>query len=252
MCKRTFRTRTKRWSTALAAGVLAFAATVPAAALEEPPGELPALKACEKRLCTMVLDKKPAGADLTCDIQKTWAKSSLEGGKSKGMSWGFGDARCTVDLKLERADIVAALTKPSHKVFIPAHQVNCVIERNGEIKPLTAKLAPKLVFKDGKASKVWINLESIEGPEDVKSTVWTAAQLEDTLGLFHGPMIKSINKFLLKQCAQRYGPEAEARAARKAAKDKTKVAADKSAKPAAKDPAKAAPEKPAKATTTTP
>lgn len=256
-CKRTFRTPGSSWRSALAAGCIGLAAPVPASALEEPASELPALKACEKRLCAMVLGKKPTGDDLACDIQKTWAKSSLEGGKSKGVSWGFGDARCTVDLKLKRRDIVAALTKPSHKVFVPAHQVDCVIERNGEIKPVTARLAPKLEFKDGKADKVWINLESIEGPDDVKSTVWTAAQLEDTLGVFHRPMIKSINKFLLKQCAQRYGPGAEADAKAGKKKDTTKVAADKSAKPApAKDasdePAKAAAEKPAKATTTAP
>lgn len=241
---------------ASAASVLVYAlSALPGHALDEPPDELPALKACEKRLCTMVLEKKPIGDDLQCDIQKTWAKSSLEGGKSKGISWGFGDARCTVDLKLERADIVAALTKPKHTVTVPAHQVNCVLEREGEVKPLKAKLAPKLVFKNGKADKVWINLESIEGPDDVKSTIWTAAQLEDTLGLFHRPMIKSINKFLLRQCAMRYGPGAEEREAKKAAKKaKTKVAAEKAAKTppkdAPKESAKPAPEKPAKATAT--
>lgn len=213
-------------------------------ALDEPPDELPALKACEKRLCTMVLEKSPKGGDLECDIQKTWAKSSLEGGKSKGISWGFGDARCTVDLKLERADIVAALTRPKFTVTVPAHQVDCILEREGEIKPVKAKLAPKLEFKNGKADKVWINLESIDGPDDVKSTIWTAAQLEDTLGLFHRPMIKSINKFLHRQCAKRYGPGAEAKA-----EEKAKVAADKAVP---KDAAKAAPEKPAKATATAP
>jgi hypothetical protein len=239
MYERSLRPRKGRWRNGLIGAVLVLAAASPAAALDEPPGEMLALKACEKRLCTMILDRQPVGKDLACDVQKTWAKSSLEGGKSKGVSWGFGDARCTVDLKLGRADIVAALTKPKHKVFVPAHEVNCVIEREGEIKPVTARLAPKLEFKNGKANKVWINLESIEGPDDVKSTVWTAAQLEDNLGIFHRPLIKSINKFLHRQCAQRYGPGAEASAPEKAGQDKTKVAADKGAKPDPKQPAKA-------------
>ncbi|MCC7253491.1 hypothetical protein [Hyphomicrobium sp.] len=232
-------------SFAVAGALLILAAAGPVAALEEPPDEMAALKACEKRLCTMVLGKKPTGDDLACDVQKTWAKSTLKEGESKGMSWGFGDARCKVDLKLGRADVVAALTRPKHTVRVPPHQVNCVVEREGELKPLTARLAPKLKFKDGKADKVWINLESIEGPSDVKSTIWAAAQLEDTLGIFHRPMIKSINKFLHRQCARRYGPEAEA--AKKDDAKKTKVASDKSAKPAAKE----APPK-AKASTTGP
>ena len=108
------------------------------------------------------------------------------------------------------------------------------------------KLAPKIVFKNGKADKVWINLETIEGPADVKSTIWTAANLEDTIGIFHRPMIKSINKFLEKQCPKRYGPKAEAEAKDK--KKPTKVAADKG-KGAEKTPSeKAGAEKPAKAT----
>lgn len=196
----------------------------PSFAIEEPPGEEAALKACEKRLCTMVLNKEPVGDDLSCNVQKTWAKSSLEGGKSKGMSWGFGDAQCKVDIKLERKDVVAALTRPKHTVKIPAHNVNCVVEREGELKPVKARVAPKLKFKDGKADKVWINLEDIEGPDDVKSTVWAAAQLEDTLGVFHRPMIRSINKFLHRNCARRYGPGAE-EAEKKSSK--TKVAVDK-------------------------
>lgn len=237
----------RSWRAGTTTVVLTIAAACPGFALDEPPDELPALKACEKRLCTMVLDKTPKGEDLACDVQKTWAKSTLEGGESKGVSWGFGDARCKVDLKLERKDIVAALTKPKHTVRVPAHQVNCILEREGEVKPLTVKLAPKLTFKDGKADKVWINLESIEGPDDVKSTIWTAAKLEDTLGLFHRPMIKSINKFLHRQCDRRYGPGAEARAkkeeAKKAKQAKAKSKADKSA-------SNDAPEKPAKATST--
>lgn len=236
MPRSALRTHTSWLRTSIAGAILALAGVNAAFALEEPPGEMLALKACEKRLCTMILNKEPVGSDLECDVQKTWAKSSLDGGKDKGVSWGFGDARCSVDLKLERADIVAALTKPKHKVFVPPHDVNCVIERNGEIKPVKARLAPKLEFKNGKAEKVWINLENIDGPDDVKSTIWTAAKLEDNLGLFHRPMIKSINKFLHRQCAKRYGPDGEEA---KAEKEKTKVAAGKSAKPAKDDPAKA-------------
>jgi len=182
----------------------------PAHALEEPADEWDALKACEKRLCTMILGRKPEGSDLKCDIAKTWAKSSLKGGENKGVSWVFGDARCAVDLTLSRADLIKALTLPKHTVKIPQHTVKCVVERDEQVKPVTIKLAPKLEFKNGKADKVWINLKEIEGPEDVKGTVWVAAGLEDKLGIFHKPMIKSINKFMHQQCAKRYGPDATA------------------------------------------
>ena len=189
--------------------VLAIASGQPAIArsLEVPDGEEEAIKACEKNLCTMILEKEPKGGDLSCGIQKTWAKSSLEGGKSKGMSWGFGDARCSVDLNLSRADLIAALTRPKHTVRVPAHDVSCVVVREGEERPVSIRVAPKLTFKRGRADKVWINLENIEGPADVRATVWTAANLEDTLGIFHRPLIRSINRFIHRRCEQKWGED---------------------------------------------
>lgn len=184
-------------------------------ALDEPADEWDNLKACEKRLCMMILDRKPDGGDLKCDIAKTWAKSSLNGGENKGVSWMFGDARCSVNLTLSHADLYSALTLPKHTVKIPQHTVKCVVEREEQVKPVTIKLAPKLEFKNGKADKVWINLKEIEGPDDVKGTVWVAAGLEDKLGLFHKPLVKSINKFMHQQCAKRYGPDAAANEAAK-------------------------------------
>ncbi|HEX2842915.1 hypothetical protein [Hyphomicrobium sp.] len=251
MGTRSFSAQRRRWTQRLTALLCALTmSAAPGRALEEPPEELPALKACEKRLCMMVMEKSEKGDDFKCDAQKTWAKSTLEGGESKGVSWGFGDARCKANIKLERADIIAALTKPKHTVRIPAQEVNCVLDREGEIKPVVIKLAPKLTFKDGKADKVWINLETIEGPADVKSTIWTAAKLEDSLGIFHRPMIKSINKFLYRQCPKRYGPGAEAKADKKAdPKDKAKAKPPSSP---AKDSTAQTPAKATEAAATTP
>jgi hypothetical protein len=209
-------TTTRRYAHPLRALIVAGAtlgAGAAALALEEPADEWDRLKACEKDLCTMVLEQEAAGSDLKCAISKTWARSSLKGGEKKGVLWGFGDAQCGLDLTLSRADVVAALTRPEHTVQVPLHTVKCQVERGEEIERVTIKLSPKLKFKHGKADKVWINVKEIAGPEDVKGTVAVAASLEDTLGIFHKPLIKSINKFLHTQCAQRYGPEAEERKA---------------------------------------
>jgi hypothetical protein len=203
------------------AAIAAFG--TPAGALDEAAGEWDNLKACEKRLCTMVLTKPASGSDLTCDLSKTWAKSSLKGGEKKGMSWGFGDARCGLDFTLSRADVVSALTLPKHTIQLPMQTVKCQVERDEELKNVTIKLQPKLKFKNGNADKVWINLKEVEGPEDIKGTVSVAAGLEDSLGLFHGPLIRSINKFLHKQCEQRYGASAQAKPAKASAPPKAEA-----------------------------
>lgn len=174
------------------------------AALEPDPGEERAIKACERQLCTAVLGRAATGPDVKCDVAKTWDRDTLKKGESSSVSWGFGDARCAVDLNLSRADLIAALTQPKHVVRVPEHEVKCVVEQDGKPKPVLVKLAPKLEFKNGKANKIWINLNDIDGPTAVKATVSLAASLEDNLGIFHRSMVKSVNKFLHTRCGERY------------------------------------------------
>jgi hypothetical protein len=204
-----------------------------ALALEPDPNEEKVVKACERQLCTMVLGRTEAGPDLKCDLAKTWDRDTLKKGESSSVSWGFGDARCEVDLALSRADIVAALTRPKYEIQIPEHEVKCLVEQDGKPKPVVARLAPKLVFKNGKADKIWINLAEVKGPTAVKATVNMAASLEDTLGIFHRGMVKSVNKFLHRRCGERYYADGRP----KDVPDKGKKAADKAG---AVQPAKAA------------
>ncbi len=192
----------RRFAALLASVTLLVPAS--AHALEPAANEAEALKACERRLCTMALGKKPTGDDLKCAVSKTWTKDTLKKGESKVVKWGFGDAQCAVTLDLDRAEIIAALTKPEHTIHVPPQTVKCMVEREGVAKPVTAKLAPKLEFKNGRADKIWINLTDLDGPSTIKATVWAAANLEDSLGIFHKSMIKSVNKFLYQRCGQRY------------------------------------------------
>ncbi len=126
------------------------------------------------------------------------------------MKWGFGDARCTVQIDISRARIVAAVTARRPNSAVPAHTANCIVEQDGQLKTVTATLAPKIVFKDGKAEKIWINLLNVEGPAAIKATLSTAAQLNDTIGLFHRTMLKSVNGYIYKHCPK-YFPLTQSR-----------------------------------------
>jgi hypothetical protein len=178
-----------------------FQASV-ARALDEGAGEAKAIDACDKRLCTILQQKNPSGEDLKCLLTKTWAKSSLKGDRSVG--WGFGDARCTVQIEISRARIVATVTDKDTKFSVPAHTAHCIVEQDGELKTVKATLAPKIVFKGGKAEKIWINLLHVEGPTAIKTTMTTAAQLNDTIGLFHRNMLKAVNGYIYKHCPKEY------------------------------------------------
>jgi hypothetical protein len=130
------------------AGVLALGCGS-ALALEEDKGEKDRLAACERELCG-ILVKKEAGGDLQCNLQKTWAgKTIKEGVETKKLTWGFGDVRCTLDLKVSRQEMIDALTKPEYEFKLGANTVRCDVEREKEVMNISVSLSPKFKFKDG-------------------------------------------------------------------------------------------------------
>jgi hypothetical protein len=191
-----------RFAVAVAGGLAlaSLALGASAGALEEQRGEEAAIKACDQRLCAMLIGKNPKGDDLKCALTKTWTKSKIKEADSQKLSWGYGDARCSVDLDIDRASVIAAMTSDRYKFNVPPHTANCIVENGGKLEKVTAVVAPKIHFKDGKPDKVWVNLQSVEGPASIRFTVQTAAQLADTFGLFHRQMIKSMNKYITRHC----------------------------------------------------
>jgi hypothetical protein len=188
---------------ATAAGAALLATAGAAAAIEEGKGDKAALKACEKSLCQLVTRKGPPEGDLTCALAKTWRKAELKQGSATGrMSWGFGDARCKVDLKLARATIVTALKEPKSKLLFPEHTVDCVVEGDKKVETIKAILAPKAQIEDGKVTKVWINLRKVEGPAMMKGLAIATAKVEDKVGIFHGALVKAINGLIHERCPQ--------------------------------------------------
>jgi len=191
--------------TLVGAALLAGALTAsPGRALEEQKGEQQAIDACDARLCRMLQQKTPSGEDLTCKLSKTWARSTIKEADRTELTWGFGDARCSVELNISRATIVAAVTNGKFKLWVPPHTANCVIEQDGQLKPITATVEPKIVFKNGKAEKIWINLKHIDGPGGVTGWLSAAARLTDSVGIFHRQMVKSVNRYIYKHCPKYY------------------------------------------------
>lgn len=199
--------RCPRWCTMalaiaiLGAGMATGLLTASAAlALEEEKGEAAAIEACDRRLCTILVGKSLQGPDLTCALSKTWARSDIKQADTQQVSWGFGDARCSVDINISRASLVEALTRDRATLHAGRLRANCVVEQGGSLEKVTAVVAPKIEFRDGKADKVWVRLKSVDGPASITLTLQTAAQLTDTFGIFHGRMIKNINRYINRHC----------------------------------------------------
>ena len=147
---------------ALAAVLLGAPAAM---ALDEQKGEVAAIKECDKRLCAILLEKNPKGPDLTCALTKTWDRSKIKEADNQQISWGFGDARCSVDLNLSRETLVTAMTADRITVRVPRHTANCVVEQDGKPEKVTAILAPKIEFRNGRAEKILGALEERGRPD---------------------------------------------------------------------------------------
>jgi hypothetical protein len=195
------RTRSAGFSRLRLGALMAVLIGAPAAmALDKQKGEEAAIKDCDRRLCTILLEKDAKGADLKCALTKTWDRAKIKEAESQQVSWGFGDARCSVDLNLSGEKLVEAMTAPHVVVRVPHHTANCVVEQDGKPEKVTAVVAPKIEFRNGRADKIWIRLKSVDGPTAITLTVTTAAQLADSLGLFHRQMIRGINRYIERHC----------------------------------------------------
>jgi hypothetical protein len=171
-------------------------------ALQPDPAEWDKLKVCEKAVCAMAVKKPASGPDLSCTVAKTWTKDQIKDGikKKQVVSWSLGDAQCTLDVKLGRATLVDALTKPDHVVQFAPHVVKCVVERDGKQSPVNITLAPTITFKGSQAVKAVLHVKDVDAPAVIKAAVWTVAGLEDSVGIFHKDMLKGINGFLGQKC----------------------------------------------------
>jgi hypothetical protein len=160
-------------------------------------------KACERAMCTIVTKKEPKGADLACKLSKSWTKDQIKDGvKKKQYSWSMGDARCNLDVQISRLAIIDALSKPEQTLEFGPHMVRCMAERDGKDTPINVTLSPKVKFKGGKAVSATLAVREIDAPGMIKTAIWSAATLNDKVGIFQKDILKAINEFNGPKCAE--------------------------------------------------
>lgn len=182
--------------------VIATTLCAPASvALDVLPNERDGRKACERSFCEIAVKREP-GDPLTCEMVKTWDRNKIKkGGETGKLSWGFGDARCSMKIALPRDLLLPALKDATNKLEVPEQTVECLIEgTDGKPRTLTAKAAPRIEFEGGKAKKLWLNVGTIEGESILTNFVWAGAKLFDGVGIMHGAAIDEINRFIHDEC----------------------------------------------------
>ncbi|MEE9587304.1 MAG: hypothetical protein V3V97_04695 [Hyphomicrobiaceae bacterium] len=160
-------------------------------------------KACKVKICSILRNKSREGADVACNVIKTWPKPDLDKIVSKArVSWPWGHTRCVADIKVKRAVLVDAMTEPTYEAKFDEHQVNCEIERKkkGETYTFKISVTPTVTFENGKAKKAVLKWGELDAPTIAKGVIWPATALDNKLNVFGGEVVDVINTFAAKKC----------------------------------------------------
>lgn len=166
--------------------------------------EKEARKACKIEICSILLGKKPEGADVGCRIVKTWPKADITKlMKRTKVEWPWGNTTCTIDVKLKRATLVSGMTEPKYEAAFDEHQLSCDIAREGE-EPYSFKIAmtPNITFENGKATEGYITWGALEAPSVAKSVLWPATALDNKINVLGGEVVKTVNELTEKKCLE--------------------------------------------------
>lgn len=107
-------------------------------------------------------------------------------------------AACRVSIRIERAQVTAAISNPDHVFLAPPQAVSCDVTtagRSGDIKvPISATFAPKVTIKDGKAIDAAPGLDNIHGvPRPIS---WPVQYWVNSGAYVKGQMLMIVNAWL--------------------------------------------------------
>lgn len=160
-------------------------------------------RGCKIAICDAARNKKADGPDIACTVVKTWAATDLRDSILKGkLDWPWGHAQCTADIKIERKMLAQALAAGTLDTKLAKQTVNCTLDQKGgsEKYSISFVLTPTVTFSGGKATKATLNWSDIQGSALAKGAVWSAATLDNNVGLFEGTTVEQINTFFGARC----------------------------------------------------
>jgi hypothetical protein len=170
----------------------------------EEKAEKEARNACKKTICDILATRDPNGADVACDITKTWRAEDIAkmlGGK---ISWPWGNAVCLSKLEIKRAALAHAMSEPEYEVALDPQQVSCTLAQKdgGEPYAVNITLAPKVKFKDGKATEATLNWGDASAPLLVYPLIYAGTGLDNQTNVLGPEVVRMVNAFATRKCTE--------------------------------------------------
>jgi hypothetical protein len=166
--------------------------------------EKEARKACKKTICDILATRDPNGADVSCDITKTWREEDIAkmlGGK---IEWPWGKAVCRSKLEIKRAALAHAMSETEYEVALEPQKVICTLAQKDEGEPYEVKLtlSPKVKFKNGTATEASINWGEASAPLFIYPLVYAGTGLDNQANALGPQVVRMVNEFVTRKCAE--------------------------------------------------
>lgn len=165
--------------------------------------EKAARRSCKVQICDIARNRKAEGTDVACTVTKTWTVGELKDNVLKGkFDWPLGHAQCKAEIKLDRKMLSLAIAGGPVEAKLVKHTVSCALDQKAGGDPYTLSFAiqPTVSFAGGKAVKASLNWSDIQGSAVARGAVWSAAALDNNLGMFESATVDAINNFFGGQC----------------------------------------------------
>jgi hypothetical protein len=106
----------------------------------------------------------------------------------------FVDARCLVNVRIERRQIAAALVKPDNVFQATPQAVTCEVIGKDEKLPIAATFAPRIVLKGGRAVDAHPGMANLTGLNDVVAN--PLLQYINQSDNIRAQMVKMVNLYI--------------------------------------------------------
>ena len=160
-------------------------------------------EACKIEICDVFATGEARGPDIACDIGWTWHAKEILDALSGRIDWPWGKTVCQSELRLDRASLAKAMSEPNYKLAANPQTVRCALHQKGG-KPhlVTIDLAPRVTFKNGKATEATVNWGDVSAPSAIYPLLYAATGLDNSTNALGPELVSQVNKFIRKDCAE--------------------------------------------------
>jgi hypothetical protein len=170
----------------------------------EEKAEKEARRACKKTICDIIATLDLNGGEVACDITKTWREEDITKMLGSKISWPWGKVVCQSKLEIKRAALAKAMSESEYEVALNPQKVSCTLAQKdkGEPYTITITLAPKVKFKDGKATEAALNWGEASAPLLVYPLIYAGTGLDNQTNVLGPEVVHMVNEFTTRKCAE--------------------------------------------------